>query len=176
MTQDQLCPVLPITKVQRVPGEMQWKKFTPEAIQRAAFSKGSLRQIAASVGGKHRSQRRSASFIGDCKAFVSFTVIEGQQRRLKRLREVSKSKPFDFWITNHVFDETKLWCMVKGFGYRCFSTLASHTQVTWKDADGIQDEDVIRCPRTLRNYTAATQWGVLTVANGLRPGITACSR
>ena len=59
VTQDQLFPVLPIPKVQRVPGKVQWKKYTPEAIQRAAFSKGTLRQIAASVGAKHRSQCRS---------------------------------------------------------------------------------------------------------------------
>ena len=42
------------------------------------------------------------------------------------------------------------------------STLSHHTQVTWSDADGTHDEDVIRPPRTMSKYTAAVQYNILT--------------
>ena len=61
-----------------------------------------------------------------------------------------------------MMDETKFWHMVKGYGYRQFSTLSSHTQVTRKDDHGIRDADIIRPPKALRDYTAATQWGVMS--------------
>jgi len=52
--------------------------------------------------------------------------------------------------------------MVKGKGYRRFSTLAAHSQVTWKDENGIHDEDIVREPKALRRYTAGTQWNALS--------------
>ena len=45
-----------------------------------------------------------------------------------------------------MFDETKLWYSVRGFGFREFSTLAVHGQVTWADDAGLHDEDVFFLP------------------------------
>ena len=50
---------------------------------------------------------------------------------------------------------------VRGEGFRRFSTLAHHSQVTWKDPDGVHDEDVIRTPKAMRRYNAAVQWKIL---------------
>eukprot|EP00973_Karenia_brevis_P032938 4547926-Karenia_brevis.AAC.1 len=62
----------------------------------------------------------------------------------------SLPEPLRFYITGHMYDETKLWSRTKGWGHRQFSTLAHHTQVAWKDAGGaIHDEDIIHTPQTL---------------------------
>ena len=62
-----------------------------------------------------------------------------------------------------MFDETKLWYTVKGRGYRHFSTLAHHSQITFKEAGGgIQDEDIIRTPKAMERYSAAVQMSILT--------------
>ena len=81
---------------------------------------------------------------------------------LKRLRhQTDEEGPFQSWITSHMFDETKLWYIVRGKGYRNLSTLAYHSQVTWEDRLGIHDEDIIRPPKAMRRYSAAGQWAIL---------------
>ena len=67
----------------------------------------------------------------------------------------------NFWITNNMADETKLWYIVRGLGYRRFSTLAHHSQVTWKKQNGVHDEDIIRPPSVMRRYSAACQWSIM---------------
>ena len=78
-----------------------------------------------------------------------------------RDESLAAPQPLDFWLSNHVFDETKLWYMVRGTGYRRYSTLAHHSQVTWKDSHGTHDEDIIRAPKPMRKYSAAVQWKCL---------------
>ena len=85
----------------------------------------------------------------------------------------------NFWITGHVADETKLWYIVPGHGYRKFSTLSHHSQVTWQlqDDGPILDEDVFRTPEAMTHYSAAVQYHILSADGcagvnpqvGLRP-------
>ena len=107
------------------------------------------------------SGQRAHSQVGKCKAFVAKTIVDGSVRALKRLRhQTDEEGPFQFWITSHMFDETKLWYIVRGKGYRNLSTLAYHSQVTWEDRLGIHDEDIIRPPKAMRRYSAAGQWAI----------------
>ena len=74
---------------------------------------------------------------------------------------------FDFYITNNMFDETKL--LVGGFdrGRKRQAVLAASGQVTWKpsDVDVIHDQDVIRPPTVLKQYTAATCRNVVAASD-----------
>ncbi len=146
----------------RLRGRGSWKKWQPEAIQRAAFAKGTLRQIAQSMADGHgdgASGQRGVRHLSNCKSVCALTILAGQARGLRRLRQNSlHAQPLKFWITNNMFDETKLWYMIPGKGYRRFSTLALHGQVTWVDEHGTHDEDVFRAPKALRRYSAAAQW------------------
>ena len=70
----------------------------------------------------------------------------------------SRSEPLEYWITNTMWDETKLpfgkhTCRKR----RC---LAWHSQCTWRAAgdDKDVDVDVVRPPRLLQAYTAANCW------------------
>ena len=146
-------------------GAGKWKSWTPEAVQRAAFAKGSLRQVVASMKdghGKSAGGSRSPWHVACCKAVCSQAILQGQNTMLQRLRDVSvHSKPLTFWITNTMFDETKLWYSVRGFGRREFSTLAVHGQVTWADDAGVHDEDLFYPPKAMVRYAGASQWSAL---------------
>ena len=152
-------------RVPRQQGRGKWKSWTPEAVQRAAFAKGSLRQVAASMKDGHSRSAtgsRSPWQVACCRAACCKAILQGQAAKLQRLRDVSvHSKPHAFWITNTMFDETKLWYSVNGFGCREFSTLAVHSQVTWADDAGVHDEDVFQPPKAMVRYAAATQWSAL---------------
>ena len=162
-----------VKKVVKVKGKGAWRKWLPEPIQRAAFSKGTHRDIAHSMRQTHGkrvgSDKRAHGMIAKCKMSAAQIIVTGQDEGLKRKRRESQEQPFAFWITNHVFDETKLWYSVRGQGFRKFSTLAHHSQVTWKDARGIHDEDIIRTPKAMRRYNAAVQWNILN-ADGILGG------
>ena len=148
----------------KIRGTNSWKEWTPEAIQRGAFMKGTLRQICASLADGHGvfgKGKRGPQHVANCRKFSANTIDAGQSRGKRRLRRQSLEEAFNFWITNTVFDETKLWFMIRGKGYRRFSTLAHHTQVTWEDALGIHDEDIIQTPKAMTKYTAAVQFGIL---------------
>jgi hypothetical protein len=148
----------------KIKGKGQWKKWLPEAIQKAAFSKGTLRQIAASMRtpGLGNGGKRGHNVIAKCQMMAAGVIVEGRKRGIQRLRARSVAERLlDFWITGHVFDETKLWYSVRGKGWRRFSTLAHYSQVTWKDAEGVHDEDIIRPPKAMRRYNASVQWKVL---------------
>ena len=48
-------------------------------------------------------------------------------------------------------------------GYRNFSTVAHHMQLTWTTALGkVHDADVIRTPKAMVGYSAAVQCNILT--------------
>eukprot|EP00973_Karenia_brevis_P033369 4602300-Karenia_brevis.AAC.1 len=88
----------------------------PEGIQRAAFSKGPLRQIAASLSdGDNTYSQRSVAL---CRSVTARTVIEGQRQGIDKLLITSLPELLRFYITGHIYDETKLWSRTKGWGYR----------------------------------------------------------
>jgi hypothetical protein len=154
----------PGVKAPKIRGKSVWREWTPEAIQKAAFMRTTMRAVCESMAdgrGRSAKGRRSPGQVAKCKNFIAYTILAGQSRGCARLRQQSVEEAFNFWITNTVFDETKLWYMVRGKGYRRFSTLAHHTQVTWEDALGIHDEDIVQTPKAMKRYTAAVQWGIL---------------
>ena len=163
VTQDDLMRV--DCDVVAVGGSGRWKKWLPEAIQKAAFSRATLRQVALFMKDGHgpaSTGKRGASSVGQTKFVCAKVIDDGTSKGLLRVRQGSVEKPLDFWINAAMFDETKLWYIVKGKGYRRFSTLAWHTQVTWKDDFGTHDEDVIRAPGAMRKYNASVQWNIMT--------------
>ena len=149
----------------KVSGSSGWRCWLPEAVQRAGFSPGTAREIAVSFreghgplsGGKYSPQT-----IQDCKAVIAKAIMDGTKGGLQQLHTQSLAEDLDYYITGHVFDETKLWYILQGKGYKRWSTLAFHTQVSWGDAAGAHDEDVIRKPVAMERYSAATQWAIMT--------------
>ena len=151
------------SKVVKVTGSGQWKRWLPEAMQKAAFSKGTLRQIAAQWKQGHgptSEGKHSHSTIQDMKHVVALTIFDGTEAGEKKLVARSNVKPFDWVIGNHVFDESKLWYFLAR--YKNWSTLGFHSQISWSDDQGDHDEDIIRRPSPMTRYTAAHQWNILT--------------
>ena len=165
-----------------VRGPSGWRRWLPEAIQRAAFSSASNRSFA-----KSSQDNQSATALGkvghvtviQSKKVVASAIMQGTRQGLDRIRDASLISPLNFWITSHVADETKLWYIVRGHGYRKFSTLSHHSQVSWQleDHGPIYDEDVVRTPEAMANNTSAVQYNILSAdgcagvnpQGGLRP-------
>ena len=148
----------------KIRGKGAWKEWIPEAIQKAAFSKTALKATAVDMAdgtGLSATGKRSPQHVACCKKFMAKTITSGQRGGCQRLRRQSVHKRFKFFITNTVFDETKLKYTIRGMGFRSFSTLAHHTQITWKDDRGIHDEDIIHTPKAMLKYNAAVQWKIL---------------
>ena len=81
-----------------------------------------------------------------------------KQRELAAERHShSVEEPFDFYITNNMFDETRLFVGGFGRGTKRQRVLAASGQVTWKarGSDTVQDQRVLRSPEVLSSYTAA---------------------
>ena len=147
-------------------GSGGWKRYLPEAIMRMAFSAGPARQVAASFDDAHRHSqgiKRSPACVLQCRAVCARTIRHVQERCLQVLyeRSTKSDQEFSFWITNNMFDETKLWYILPGKGYRHWSTLLHQEQVTWAEGTTTFDEDVFHTPKTLRRYSSAGQWAVL---------------
>ncbi len=151
--------------VSKVKGSSAWRRWTPEAILRTA-------SIDPLVAARRASPEGSGpSGTGSARAIQADCVLVGQERGAMELVAKSKEQPLDFFIGNNMSDETKL-----PFGKpapkkrRC---LAWHSQGTWGNPDGsIVDVDVVRPPRLIDRYTAATLWGVMGQecdTMGLRP-------
>ena len=171
ITEDDKMPLKPTTQRPRLKGTSRWKKWTPEAIQRAAGARAPARVTVKGMHSKRAGARtHSHMSVIHSKSLCAKAIMDGQAAGLNELWSWSLQEPFEFYITNHVFDESKLWYKVeqKGYpqvtagGFRHFSTLAGHSQVTWKDATGVHDEHVIRTPQALAKYNARTQWNALT--------------
>ena len=99
-------------------------------------------------GGAHESARQ-------CRAILADATLTGIDAALAKMVANSRERPMHYYITNNMCDETKL-----PFGKhssrkrRC---LAWHGQATWStDEGGVEDVDIIRPPRILGRYTAAT--------------------
>ena len=103
-------------------------------------------------GGGHTHARNCGLFVASC--IESHEQAEAR-RRNGESRQV-EGEPFDFYITNNMFDETRLYLSGFGRSTKRQRVLAASGQVTWKPANGfVQDADVFRSPTVLRNYTAA---------------------
>ena len=117
--------------------------------------------------------------VSHCKKASASAIMAGEKKGLERIWDATLSSALNFWITGHVADETKLWYTVPGHGYRKFSTLSHHSQVTWQlqDDGPILDEDVFRTPEAMTHYSAAVQYHILSADGcagvnpqaGLRP-------
>ena len=144
-------------------GPAGWKRYLPESIMRMAFSAGPARQVAASFDDRHRYSRgtkRSPLCVVQSRAVCARAIRHVQERCLQVLyeRSTKSDQEFLFWITNNMFDETKLWYILPGKGYRKWSTLLHHEQVTWGEGAAVLDEHVFHAPKTLRRYSSAGQW------------------
>ena len=147
-------------------GQGGWKRYLPETIMRMAFSAGPARQVAASFDDAHRHSqgiKRSPACVLQCRAVCARTIRHVQERCLQVLyeRSMKSDQEFLFWITNNMFDETKLWYILPGKGYRKWSTLLHHEQVTWGEGTTVFDDHVFHAPKTLRRYSSAGQWAAL---------------
>ena len=95
---------------------------------------------------------------------VTADLIETLQRKgAKRRRQDSLATPLDFYITNNMFDETKLYVAAPG-GHRAKKrrTLAQGCQITFKKPGAeVEDVDIIRPPALVRRCTAAACAGVM---------------
>ena len=72
-------------KVTKVPGKARWKKWLPEAIQKAAFSQGSLRAIAKSMQdghGPHGAREYSPTTVMHCRFLATKLVANGTAQAL----------------------------------------------------------------------------------------------
>jgi len=133
-------------------GKGRYKSSTPEYISRMAFGAANtpLRALTADGGG-------GAAHAGHCGSFLASCIESHEQAEARRRNgESRRGEPFDFYITNNMYDETRL--NLSGFGRatKRQRVLAAFGQVTWKSAGGlVQDADVFRSPTVLRNYTAA---------------------
>ena len=110
----------------------------------------SLRALAKDGGGGHL-------HAGNCGLFLASCIDSQEQAEAhRRNRESRQGEPFDFYITNNMHDETRLYLSGFGSAAKRQRVLAASGQVTWKPAGGlVQDADVFRSPVVLRNYTAA---------------------
>ena len=181
-----------LTRASRSTGKRgaTWKTHTPEAICKTVFTNpyGTLANKACVSGG-------SKQYTSDCIQMVANILDAASQKKrsdFKRPLAMSQlaSVPSglvgggdlrdEFQINNNMFDESQLWIrnvgMGKQRGYRrkkLYRVLASGTQVTRKAPDGpIQDTDLWRSPKVMREYTAASCAGVLAQAHdtaGLLP-------
>ena len=152
-------------KRKKILGKGQWKRWTPQALLRAAFGDevASQRDVAQQIDGAGHRQSADARYV------VASAVMSGQQRGLESLR----SLPLDFYIRNIMWDETTFdltW--EKGKAAATHSVLCSHAQVSYRvneaQADvlqehgpGVRDQHVIRVPQILPRYNAGTVSGAL---------------
>jgi len=164
-----------VEKLAKVRGRGQWRMWTPEARLRAGFATASLKETAsqfAEGAGDAAGRGRAPSSVHYNKNLVASVIEDGTTRGVTRLQERSLEDPLAFWITTSMFDETKLWYRLRRGGIRNWSTLAWHTVVTWRGSHGgVRDEDIVRAPACMKDYTARNQWRVLTrdPIAGLRP-------
>ena len=133
-------------------GKGRYKSSTPEYIGKMAFSATdmSLRALTKDGGGGHM-------HAGNCSLFLASCIDSHEQAEARRRNvESRQGEPFDFYITNNMHDETRLYLSGFGRATKRQRVLAASGQVTWKPAGGlVQDADVFRSPAVLRNYTAA---------------------
>jgi hypothetical protein len=146
-------------------GSSSWRKWTPECVLKAAEA------IPTSSGRSGKPEGGSSRTALQCRHIEAQCVLIGQEEGLKGLVAQSRKRKFRFYITNNMMDETKLpFGKLAPRKRRC---LAWHSQATWSaHEDHLEDVDVIRPPRVLGRYTAATLWNLMARGSdsaGLHP-------
>ena len=147
----------------RVFGKGQHKRWRPEAVLRASESAACSSRTSGPEGSGNASNLQCRSIEAEC-------IISGQDAGIQKINAESRKRKLDFFITANMYDETKLPFGKPSRKRRC---LAWHGQVTYcKQGGDVQDADVIRPPRLLRRYTAATLWNLMAKSEdtcGLQP-------
>ena len=85
--------------VNKVWGSGGWKRWTPEAIQRAGFSKLSVRAFADGMTDARSPiafGKVSHASVAYSKQAVAKIILDGTARGLERIRSASLSNPFNF--------------------------------------------------------------------------------
>ena len=148
-------------------GRGVYQRWTPESILKTgSFNPtSSLRSNCP--------EKTSAATVIHCSKMLAKIVHSAQRTGLTTICNDSRNRELDFYITNNMSDETRL---PLGFPRtRKSSCLAWHSQVTYKEGgagNAIHDHDIIRPPRHLKSYKAATLWKIMALEDdsaGLRP-------
>ncbi|CAJ1376127.1 unnamed protein product [Effrenium voratum] len=162
-TIDHLLPVAEDGRRAKPSGKGGWKKWTPEALLRAAFASenAALRQVAQEVDGASAAHaRRARLFVAQ---LIEQTQREGMDRECRQMAHAATEAgqgPL-FHILNIMFDETELDVALHGLGPGTWSILASHAQISVRAADQTRDYDIVRPPQALPNKTAPCMFGAL---------------
>ena len=149
-------------------GRGQYKCSTPEYICKMAFRspEAALRVVANDYGGGHAHAR-------GCSMVAADLIEQRQSGEAAKRKRSSQRMPYDFYITNNMFDETRLFVAGFGKGTKRQRVLAASGQVTWKaHGEHIRDQRVFKAPTVMRRYTAATcaaALGMPTDPTGLFP-------
>ena len=134
------------------PGRGGPKKWTGAAIAQAGYAPPELPGRKAS-----KAEGASQGHVRGCGMFTASFVETRQDERSKRLRTESLDNPLEFYITNNMFDETKLFVADPG-GRRAKKRrcVALGCQITYKEehSRGIKDLDIVRPPALVKNCTA----------------------
>ena len=152
--------------VPRVMGSATWKKWTPQTIQKCGY----FDENASTRTMKEISSGGSALHASECRLIVASIAATLQSQGIDRIRRCSWAEPYRFFVTNAMFDLTKLpYYMTKfvdgvnGNGcqkairnQRNWQTLAMHVQWTYDDGGGIKDLDIWTPPMCLKNAKADT--------------------
>ena len=149
----------------QVRGKGQWKKWTGAAICQTAFAppEAPCRYRAKCVGASMKHSR-------DCGMFTADLVESRQKEADEDLRHRSLKRPLRFYITNNMFDETKLYVAAPGNQRgQCAKrrrTIAHLCQITYKESScgpqcGTVDKDIVRPPGLVLSCTAATTAAVV---------------
>ena len=88
----------------KIKGKGAWKRSTPEFICKTGFAPGhaSLRTLCGNTG-------VSAAHARGCNLVVSNVIMEAQDAIMRERAAQSRRCKLDFYITNNMFDETKLF-------------------------------------------------------------------
>ena len=139
-------------KPPKIKGSGQWKSSTPEYICKMGEAPPEIPQkILPALQGGSQGHKRGCSFV------ISDLVMSKHEELAAQRHAHSVEEPFDFYITNNMFDETRLYVGGFGRGIKRQRVLAASGQVTWKakGSDSVQDQRVVRPPEVLSCYTAA---------------------
>lgn len=167
-TMDHLLPLQPADDARPKPkGQGAWKKWTPEAMLRAAFGQAnaSVRQSAREVDGA------SPSHVIKARTFIANCILDCQKKHIASERNRQGEKEVLYQILNMMFDETELDVSLDQDGAGSWSILASHSQLSIHAEGHDLEIDIARPPRALPRKTASCMWGALCLdEGGLRPG------
>ena len=151
------------------------KKWTGPAMAQAAYAPPEQASRKSS-----KAEGASQGHVRGCRMFTASFVETRQDERSKRLRTESLDNPLEFYITNNMFDETKLFVADPG-GRRAKKRrcVALGCQITYKEehSRGITDLDIVRPPALVKHCTAeacASVMGKATDPFGIAPDLYAC--